>query len=407
MTLKYGFLGLPQGGAKAGVLGIPPARVPRDGFSGRAPSRTPPRTLLRDARYVPDADMGTEAADIRWMIEALDQRVGPHDWQNNRSGLHTATSSLPPSGPHWHIAASLRRMSCGNRRLRPCGSDAGRAWLHDEGARPVVAAIFRRPRERSTIPRSRRPRTAHVDGGRNPCEHLRRRDAPARGPARTSSGPLCPCARGGSIHEGNAAAITARFVCAGANNPLTPGAEQILSARGILVPPDFISNSGGVLGGTLEYAGVSPARAARLIRRAIEPAVRRLLEDADAAGVAPGHWLSQRRSRDTRESGRRPSGRLSAGTSCTSDWTGIAAGGCPERWLARSPRRTRSKAAGVTLQDALRTRRSIRRYEGHGSRTTCSIRCSIWLVAPHRPWTGSRAASWSCEIPASRHGSLP
>jgi glutamate dehydrogenase/leucine dehydrogenase len=98
---------------------------------------------------------------------------------------------------------------------------------------------------------------------------------------------LCPCARGGSIHEGNAAGITARFVCAGANNPLTPGAEQILWARGVLAPPDFISNSGGVLGGTLEYAGVSPVRAARLIRRAIEPAVRQLLADADAAGVAP------------------------------------------------------------------------------------------------------------------------
>ncbi len=98
---------------------------------------------------------------------------------------------------------------------------------------------------------------------------------------------LCPCARGGSIHEGNAARITARFVCAGANNPVTPGAEQMLWARGVLVPPDFVSNSGGVLGGTLEYAGVSPTRAGLLIRRAIESAVRQLLEDADAAAVAP------------------------------------------------------------------------------------------------------------------------
>jgi glutamate dehydrogenase/leucine dehydrogenase len=98
---------------------------------------------------------------------------------------------------------------------------------------------------------------------------------------------LCPCARGGSINAGNAARITARYVCAGANNPLTPDAEQMLWARGVIVPPDFISNAGGVLGGTLEYAGVSPARAGRLIAGAIEPAVRRLLEDAAAAAAMP------------------------------------------------------------------------------------------------------------------------
>jgi glutamate dehydrogenase/leucine dehydrogenase len=98
---------------------------------------------------------------------------------------------------------------------------------------------------------------------------------------------LSPCARGGSIHAGNAARIAARFVCAGANNPLTPEAEQLLWARGVVVPPDFISNSGGVLGGTLEFAGVSPGRAGRLITGAIEPAVHQLLRDADAAAVMP------------------------------------------------------------------------------------------------------------------------
>ena len=58
MTLKYGLLGLPQGGAKAGLVG-----------DGEAPASEKRRLLLEfahaarplllDRRYVPDADLGT------------------------------------------------------------------------------------------------------------------------------------------------------------------------------------------------------------------------------------------------------------------------------------------------------------------------------------------------------------
>ena len=64
MTLKYGFLGLPQGGAKAGVRGDPEApqaeRWRRLVEFGRAIA-----PLLRSHVYIPGTDMGTEdpAAD--------------------------------------------------------------------------------------------------------------------------------------------------------------------------------------------------------------------------------------------------------------------------------------------------------------------------------------------------------
>jgi glutamate dehydrogenase/leucine dehydrogenase len=68
---------------------------------------------------------------------------------------------------------------------------------------------------------------------------------------------LCPCARHGSVHEGNADSVQARVVAPGANNPVTAAAERALETRGVVCVPDFVANSGGVLGGTMEFAGVA------------------------------------------------------------------------------------------------------------------------------------------------------
>ena len=68
---------------------------------------------------------------------------------------------------------------------------------------------------------------------------------------------LCPCARHGSVHDGNVADVRARVITPGANNPITPTAERQLMARGVVCVPDFVANSGGVLGGTMEFAAVS------------------------------------------------------------------------------------------------------------------------------------------------------
>ena len=284
MTLKYGFLGLPQGGAKAGVLGDPTRPLPERRERLRAFAHAASE-MLREARYVPDADMGTEATDIRWMIEALDQPVGPHDWRNNRSGLHTATSCIATvRAALAHRGRSLAGCRVAIEGFGHVGATLA-GLLQDEGASVVAVSTAAGAIYNCDGLDVRGLRQSLLEGTavNIPGAEMLPREALLELPVDL----LCPCARGGSIHEGNAARITAPFVCAGANNPLTPGAEHMLWARGVVVPPDFISNSGGVLGGTLEYAGVSPARTSRLIARAIEPAVRRLLEDADAAAVAP------------------------------------------------------------------------------------------------------------------------
>jgi glutamate dehydrogenase (NAD(P)+) len=57
---------------------------------------------------------------------------------------------------------------------------------------------------------------------------------------------LLPAALGGQIHGGNADRVRARLIVEGANRPLTPEADDILSAMGVLVLPDILVNAGGV-----------------------------------------------------------------------------------------------------------------------------------------------------------------
>jgi glutamate dehydrogenase/leucine dehydrogenase len=57
---------------------------------------------------------------------------------------------------------------------------------------------------------------------------------------------LIPAALGGQIHSGNAERVQARLIVEGANRPITPEADDILTAKGIRVLPDILANAGGV-----------------------------------------------------------------------------------------------------------------------------------------------------------------
>ncbi len=65
---------------------------------------------------------------------------------------------------------------------------------------------------------------------------------------------LVPAALGGAIHSGNASTINAELVVEGANHPVTPRAEAMLTQRGIPCLPDLLVNAGGVTVSYFEWA---------------------------------------------------------------------------------------------------------------------------------------------------------
>lgn len=287
MTLKYGFLGLPQGGAKAGVFGNPEApheeRLKRMVEFGHATE-----ALLHNRTFIPNPDMGTQSADIRHMLNSVGVSVGRHELQNNSSGYYTAHSVLAGAVQSaGHIGLNLSRCTAAIEGFGNVG-------------RPLASLLVRAGIKVVAISTSRgalyNPQGLDVDrlfqladeAGSRVVEVYRdaefiNREALIELPVNI----LCPCARWNSIHSGNAPHISAAIICPGANNPITPEAEITLFERGVLCLPDFVTNCGGVLGGTMEFASVSREKITTFIDRHIGERISWLLNETKAKSVLP------------------------------------------------------------------------------------------------------------------------
>jgi glutamate dehydrogenase (NAD(P)+) len=64
---------------------------------------------------------------------------------------------------------------------------------------------------------------------------------------------LIPAALGGVINEINYSKINADFIVEGANQPVTIAADRELRASGVIIVPDILANSGGVMGSYFEW----------------------------------------------------------------------------------------------------------------------------------------------------------
>ena len=64
---------------------------------------------------------------------------------------------------------------------------------------------------------------------------------------------LIPAALGSVINESNMDKINADFIIEGANQPLSIAADRELRAQGVVIVPDILANSGGVMGSYFEW----------------------------------------------------------------------------------------------------------------------------------------------------------
>ncbi len=287
MTLKYGFLGLPQGGAKAGVLGNPeaprPERLERLVEFGHAIA-----PLLRSRTFVPNTDMGTQNDEIRHMLNAVGIRVGRRELQNNSSGYYTAHSVLAGVVQSArHIGLNLSKCTAAIEGFgnvgRPLASLLGGAGIKVVAISTSRGALYN-PQGLNV---DRLVRLAEEAGSRVvelyydaefvDCEKLLELPVDI----------LCPCARWNSLNIGNAPRIPAQVICPGANNPITGEAEHALFERGVLCLPDFVTNCGGVLGGTMEFASVSRERISTFINHHIGVRISWLLDEAKSKHQLP------------------------------------------------------------------------------------------------------------------------
>ena len=101
---------------------------------------------------------------------------------------------------------------------------------------------------------------------------------------------LFPCAVQNAITADNVERVRARYVCEGANAPVTEDARVCFYRRGTPLVPDFIANPGGVISAFVELTSDSANKveqAKALAREKIAANVRRLFEIARRYGADP------------------------------------------------------------------------------------------------------------------------
>jgi len=289
MTLKYGFSGMAQGGAKAGISADPdlPADQKRDLLVRFGEIIGP---LLRSRFYISGTDMNTTVGDVEAMLRAAAMKVaGPRRDKGKKSGFFTALGVMVAA----EAAAPATGFSLAGSTVAVEGFGAvgsAFAWLMAKKKGAKVVAV------------STTHGAIHNANGLDVEILLRLREKFGNGAVTAYENAdrinnndlldlkvdiLSPCARHHCIDLSNVARIQARLVCPGANIPVTHEADKVLFSRGIVSVPPFAANCGGVLGNKVEMLGVDDDFIEAFIRRKNAGRILALIAESRKIGEAP------------------------------------------------------------------------------------------------------------------------
>jgi glutamate dehydrogenase (NAD(P)+) len=263
MTWKCALMGLPFGGAKGGVVVNP------KGLSVSELERMTRRYTTEIINFIgpeadiPAPDVGTSPREMAWIFDTYSMNKG-------YSVLGVVT------GKPLEVGGSVGRVEATARGAAFCIREALRKQdLSIEGRRVAVQGFGNVGSNLALILVDQGATIVALSdsaGGIHNADGIDVRAALAHkaetgsldGLAGTESmtneelllvdcDVLAPCALEQVITGENADKVKASIVCEGANGPVTPEADQILDARGVLILPDVLANAGGVVVSYFEW----------------------------------------------------------------------------------------------------------------------------------------------------------
>jgi glutamate dehydrogenase/leucine dehydrogenase len=289
MTCKFAMLGLPCGGAKAGIW-LDPADASRPEVMRAFLEAI--RPLVQARQYLPGADMGTAAADFSPLHTDSGRQTNlgeeivdgmPLEEQLTGYGVVVAAKTACEA-----LGRSLAGARVALEGFGKVGAGVARFLLR-EGARLVAVSNIHGTLEDADgldIEALLALRAAHGDESLQrytPTQPL----LPQTLILAVDADIFVPGARPDRIDAEVAAVMPVRLVVPAANIPYAPGAVEALSQRGIVALPDFVTNAGGVLAGLVEMQGGRADDAFRTTRERIDSNVRLLMERAAGSGSSP------------------------------------------------------------------------------------------------------------------------
>ena len=263
MTWKCALMGLPFGGAKGGVI-CDPKSMSR-GELERMTRRFTSEIIneIGPEKDIPAPDVGTNAATMAWIFDTYSMNKG-HSVLGVVTGKPlTIGGSLgreeaTARGALFCLAAALESRAGRMDGLRVAVQGFGNVgsffakFVSELGATVVaisdssgglynangidIAAAFAHKRDGGAL--------SELKGGdRITNEELITADCDV----------FAPCALEQVVTETNADPVKAKVIVEGANGPLTPAADDILEANGVLILPDVLANAGGVVVSYFEW----------------------------------------------------------------------------------------------------------------------------------------------------------
>jgi glutamate dehydrogenase (NAD(P)+) len=263
MTWKCALVGIPFGGAKGGVICDPKllSRLELQKMTRRYTSEI--INEIGPEKDIPAPDVGTDPSVMAWIFDTYSMNMG-------HSVLGVVT------GKPLNVGGSLGRLEATSRGAHYCIREAMRKqgrriegitvaiqgfgnvgsylaqFLHEQGAKVIAISD-----SRGGI---HNPNGINVPGAIAHKQETGTLSGFRDGDAITNEelvllecDVLAPCALEQVITSANADRVKAQLIVEGANGPLTPGADEILDDRGVVVMPDILANAGGVVVSYFEW----------------------------------------------------------------------------------------------------------------------------------------------------------
>ena len=260
MTWKCALTNLPYGGAKGGIAVDPATLSLRENerLTRRYTSEILP--IIGPERDIPAPDVGTDERNMAWMMDTYSVNAGfsvPGVVTGKPIVLGGSLGRTSATGDGVGIATRealrVKGMPIEGARVAIQGFGKVGYWaarsVEDMGMKVVAVSDV----------------TGGVTGFPNVTalwEHfLEHKNLDLPGTDRLSNEELLhldvdvliPAALSDSITESTASKVKAKIVVEGANGPTTPSGDAILHDKGILVVPDILANSGGVIVSYFEW----------------------------------------------------------------------------------------------------------------------------------------------------------
>jgi glutamate dehydrogenase (NAD(P)+) len=269
MTWKCALVDVPYGGAKGGVAIDPRAhtQLELERVTRRYTSEILP--IIGPEVDIPAPDMGTNEQTMAWIMDTYSTAMG-----------HTVPGVV--TGKPVSLGGSLGRAAATSRgvahiavlAMESHGLAASTATAAVQGFGKVGRDTARFLDDAGVAVRA----VSDIDGAiYNPhrldifalCEHVDRTGTVVGFEGSEPIAPadlltldvdvLVPAALEGVLTGENAEKVRAKIVVEGANGPTTKEADQILTDRGVLMVPDILANSGGVIVSYFEWVQANMA----------------------------------------------------------------------------------------------------------------------------------------------------